>query len=96
MTFDTSQQRLTLQRVEAYQEAPGKSLQLWALPLGGKPRSLGVLGTGQLLQLTARAEAVNEIPALAINLEPRGGVSDESGPTGPVLFSGRLIRSLHL
>ena len=96
VTFDTSRQRLTLQRVGTYQEAPDKSLQLWALPPGGKPRSLGVLGTDRLLQLAARAEAVKEIPALAISLEPKGGVSDESGPTGPVLFSGRLIRSLHL
>lgn len=96
VTFDTNTHRLTLQRVGTYADVPEKSLQLWALPPQGTPRSLGVLGTDQLLQLEARAEVLRGVPALAISLEPKGGVSGENGPTGPVLFSGRLIRSLSL
>ena len=96
VTFDAQHQRLTLQRVGGYQEASDKSLQLWALPPDGKPRSLGVLGEAPLLQLATAAEAVQAVPALAISLEPKGGVPGEGGPTGPVLFSGSLIRSLNL
>jgi anti-sigma-K factor RskA len=34
---------------------------------------------------------VNQVPALAISLEPKGGVPAGSGPTGPVLFKGALL-----
>ena len=35
---------------------------------------------------------VNGVPTLAISLEPRGGVPEAGGPTGPVLFKGALIQ----
>ncbi|MDP2987669.1 anti-sigma factor domain-containing protein, partial [Hydrogenophaga sp.] len=53
VTFDPKNGRLTLQRVGGYQEAADKSLQLWALPPGAAPRSLGVLSQERLLQLAA-------------------------------------------
>ena len=31
--------------------------------------------------------------ALALSLEPRGGVPAGSGPSGPVLFKGALIQT---
>lgn len=93
VTFDAQRQRLTLQRLGDYREADDKSLQLWALPAGGKPRSLGVLGRDALLRLDAADRELGDAPALAISLEPRGGVPSEGGPTGPVLFSGPVIRS---
>ncbi|MDP3205539.1 MAG: anti-sigma factor, partial [Hydrogenophaga sp.] len=43
VTFDPKNGKLTLQRVGGFQEASDKSLQLWALPPSGGPRSLGVL-----------------------------------------------------
>jgi anti-sigma-K factor RskA len=92
VTFDPKSGRLTLQRVGGYQEAADKSLQLWALPPSGGPRSLGVLSQEKLLQIAAGEADVREVPALAISLEPRGGVPSERGPTGPVLFKGALIQ----
>jgi len=92
ITFDPKHDRLSLQRVGAYQEAADRSLQLWALPPGAAPRSLGVLTPERLLQLAASENAVREVPALAISLEPLGGVPGERGPTGPVLFHGPLIQ----
>ena len=70
---------------------PG-SLQLWAVPPAGTPRSLGVLGEGRLLRLTAAERELQAAPALAVSLEPRGGVPGDQGPTGPVLFIGRTVR----
>lgn len=94
VTFDPKNRRLTLQRVGGYQEAADKSLQLWALPPGGAPRSLGVLSHEKLLQLAADQQSVGGVPALAISLEPLGGVPSERGPTGPVLFKGALIQKM--
>ena len=92
VTFDAKNKKLTLQRVGGYQEAGDRSLQLWALPATGGPRSLGVLGQDRVLRLTAGEGEVREVPTLAITLEPKGGVPSAGGPTGPVLFKGALIR----
>ncbi|MGQ3002962.1 MAG: anti-sigma factor [Hydrogenophaga sp.] len=94
VTFDPKSRKLTLQRVSGFQEASDKSLQLWALPPSGGPRSLGVLGQERLLQLAAGEGDVREVPTLAISLEPKGGVPSERGPTGPVLFKGALIQKM--
>ena len=73
---------------------------------GGRPRdyvrvssTMVSMASGTLEELAAalqRMAVVQAVPALAISLEPKGGVPGEGGPTGPVLFSGSLIRSLNL
>jgi anti-sigma-K factor RskA len=93
VTFDPSKNSLTLKRVDAYKEASGKSLQLWALPASGGPQSLGVLGNEKVVRISAPASQVITIPMLAISLEPAGGVPSATGPTGPVLFKGALLEA---
>lgn len=71
---------------------PGRSYELWALPEGGAPVSLGLmpesgelardLGTGQLAALRAARK-------VAVSLEPAGG-STTGAPTGPVLYVADL------
>jgi anti-sigma-K factor RskA len=71
-----------------------KDLQLWALPEGAKPRSLGVVGAidKSMIKLAAASESeLGNIPMLAISLEPKGG-SPTGGPTGPVLYTGRCMK----
>ncbi|MBX9871280.1 MAG: anti-sigma factor [Burkholderiaceae bacterium] len=94
VTIDPTNNTLVLQRVSGFQEGGDRSLQLWALPPSGAPRSLGVLGQGPLVKLTAAEADVREVPTLAISLEPRGGVPGAGGPTGPVLFKGSLIQRM--
>ena len=53
VTFDPKNQKLLLKRVGGFQEQPDKSLQLWALPPTGGPKSLGVLGSDAVVRLTA-------------------------------------------
>lgn len=91
VTFDARNQQLVLERLGNFQEGRDKSLQLWALPPGGAPRSLGVLGQDRKFTLTAAESQVRQVPTLAISLEPLGGVPGETGPTGPVLFKGPLV-----
>ena len=91
VTFDPKHNTLTLKRVGSFDEGSEKSLQLWALPAGSAPKSLGVLPQGAVVKLEAAEGQVRAVPALAISLEPRGGVPGEGGPTGPVLFKGALV-----
>jgi hypothetical protein len=91
-TFDPKSKRLTVKRVGGFVAPADKSLQLWALPQTGGPRSLGVLGGDAVTRLTAAASDVN-VPTLAISLEPKGGVPTGGGPTGPMLFKGAVIET---
>ncbi len=93
VTYDPKHSQLQLKHVGQFHPAPDKSLQLWALPQGGGAKSLGVLGEGTVVRLPAGNDAVNQVPALAISLEPKGGVPAGSGPSGPVLFKGALIQT---
>jgi anti-sigma-K factor RskA len=88
VSFDPAQNALHLKRVGQYREAADKSLQLWALPPGGAPRSLGVLSEGRNLKFALAGRQDLAVPMLAVSLEPKGGVPSAGGPTGPVLFKG--------
>ena len=77
----------------AIQPAEG-SLEIWALPKDGQPKSLGLVPAGHAgtVQLAALADqTLSDVPALAISLEPRGG-SPTGAPTGPVLYSGPCVK----
>jgi anti-sigma-K factor RskA len=93
VTFDPKSNKLVLKRVGGFKEQADKSLQLWALPPGAGPKSLGVLGSDPVVRLTAAGSDVREVPTLAISLEPKGGAPTGSGPSGPVLFKGALIET---
>ena len=90
VTWDAASQSLTVRRLDQLPLDPAQALQLWALPASGKPRSLGVIGQHRALRLTV-AQPVSEAPMLAISVEPQGGSPDPNGPTGPVVFKGKLI-----
>ena len=85
---------LLVKAVGAAPVDPGKALELWMLPQGQPPRSLGVLPAGQLVRVPLAAPTdvtLANIPALAVSLEPVGG-SPTGLPTGPVLYSGAIER----
>jgi anti-sigma-K factor RskA len=69
------------------------SLELWALPKGGKPKSLGVFSLAKdVLRLASSADqSLSDVPMLAVSLEPKGG-SPTGLPTGPVLYSGPCVK----
>lgn len=94
VTFDPKSKKLLLKRVGDFREQTDKSLELWALPPGAAPKSLGVLSGDAVVRLTAADRDVREVPTLAITLESKGGVPPGSGPNGPVLFKGALIQTV--
>ncbi len=93
VTFDPKNQKMMLKRVGGFREEADKSLQLWAIPQTGGPKSLGVLGSDAVIRLPATGNDVRQVPVLAISLEAKGGVPAGSGPAGPVLFKGALIET---
>lgn len=68
----------------------GKDYELWVLPPGKDPVSLGVLPAGERVARPIdqmRAALIEPGITLAVSLEPTGG-STIGTPTGPVLFTG--------
>jgi anti-sigma-K factor RskA len=94
--LDVADGRLVLRlKIKPPRDFTDKTLEVWLVPPGGTPRSLGLLpsaegGTTIALNLpheVAQALATSE---LAVSLEPSGG-STTGAPTGPVLFSGAVL-----
>lgn len=93
VTGDATRGRLTVKVVTPQPLAAGKSLELWALPKEGAPRSLGLVAADGTVILPLPENATPQsVPALAISLEPQGGSPDPSGPSGPVLFKGAWLQ----
>ncbi|MGV9010500.1 anti-sigma factor [Brevundimonas sp.] len=90
VTLDKANDRLIVATV-AGQAQSDRSFELWVLPEGQAPVSLGVLnGRDALVLNTAQLLGEDGTTAnLAITLEPLGG-SPIAGPTGPVVASGAL------
>ncbi|MEI2681114.1 anti-sigma factor [Erwinia aphidicola] len=91
VSLNAAKDRLTVQAINAAAIQPDRSLQLWLIPPGEKPQSLGLIATSASQQVSIRPVQLASLPTLAISLEPRGG-SPTGQPTGPVLFSGKVIR----
>jgi anti-sigma-K factor RskA len=74
---------------------PGRSYELWALPEGGAPVSLGLLpesGERSRDLTSAQRTALRTSAKVAVSLEPSGG-SRTGAPTGPVLYVAELRAS---
>jgi anti-sigma-K factor RskA len=68
------------------------SLELWVIPPGGKPHSLGLVDPDRPAKVTVPPELRPHVSAdatLAITLEPLGG-SPSGDPTGPIVAKGTL------
>ena len=96
LTVDDATKRFTVRKVGAQPEA-GKSYELWIVSDKLQaPRSLGVIGGDEF---TARpvlsafdADTINQA-TYAVTAEPEGG-SPTGAPTGPIVFSGKLVESV--
>jgi anti-sigma-K factor RskA len=85
---------LTIKAVGGTAPASGRVFELWALPQGRAPQSLGVIPAGAIVHMPLAApaeESLTNIPALAVSVEPPGG-SPTGAPTGPVVYSGSIER----
>jgi anti-sigma-K factor RskA len=92
LTADSRRHALTVRMVGNAPVASDKTLQLWAVPKKGKPRSLGILARSGELELVLPNDAIGpDVALLAVSLEPIGGSPDPNGPTGPILYKGNWV-----
>lgn len=73
--------------------APGHDHELWIIPAGGSPVSLGLVRAGApaRIQVPARlAPHFRSRSTIALSVEPTGG-SPTGQPTGPVVAAGELV-----
>lgn len=66
-----------------------KNLQLWLIKGSHPPRSLGLITRTTGNAFTLGTESLDNQSVLAISLEPVGG-SKRAGPSGPVIFQGKI------
>ncbi|MDE2398501.1 MAG: anti-sigma factor, partial [Burkholderiales bacterium] len=79
---------LVLRPLQALDLGGQRTLELWALPVHGAPRSLGLLAL-QGTTTVRRPALLRDAQAIAVSVEPAGG-SPTGAPTGPVVSLGRL------
>lgn len=89
VSVDKQADKLTLTPLGLREIAKDRSLELWTIPAGGKPRSLGLLSDASPTQLSLATRMPSPGSTLAISLEPQGG-SPTGQPTGAVLYSGAI------
>ncbi|QIG46391.1 hypothetical protein G5V57_00625 [Nordella sp. HKS 07] len=91
--IDLKDGTISVKRLGAQAEA-GKSYELWAVGGGrANPQSLGVIDASLRIpasQLGKVDPATLGETVFAISLEPQGG-SPTGAPTGPVLYTGKLV-----
>jgi anti-sigma-K factor RskA len=83
---------LTIQVIGTVPEAVGRSYELWALPRGGVPVSLGLLpaaGSAERTLSERQRTALLAADKVAVSVEPVGG-SPTGSPTGPIVILTNL------
>jgi anti-sigma-K factor RskA len=89
VSMGSDKRHLRLTPLNPQMLAAANSLQLWAIPPGEKPRSLGLVAAQRPTELALNSMTLTQGMTIAISLEPAGG-SPTGLPTGPVLYSGEL------
>ena len=96
LTVDPQSRTLVVRRVSATPEA-GRSYELWLISSQfPTPKSLGVVGNDEFTQRQIPGNfdvATLRTASYAVSLEPAGG-SPSGVPTGPVLFTGKIVESV--
>ncbi|MES2000874.1 MAG: anti-sigma factor [Pseudomonadota bacterium] len=90
--WDPDSRRLVLAVAGDMPADPAHSHELWVIPEGAKPISLGTMGNDEMSRMelaNALAELLKKGATIAITVEPPGG-SPTGDPTGPVVASGKL------
>lgn len=91
-TMDLDHKRMVIVPATPAAVAADKSTELWLIPPGQKPISLGLIAENQPTTVALSPALLNQLSAkalLAVSVEPHGG-SPTGQPTGPVVAKGAI------
>lgn len=91
-TLDAQRTSLVLVPLRSNAGDAGRVPELWLIPAGGKPQSLGVIdrSSAMVLRLPAALRDAAVGGVIAVTLEPPGGAPN-GVPTGPVIAKGNIV-----
>lgn len=92
VTTNSLNQQATIKVLNSQMLPANKAFELWMLPTGKNPISMGLLSASEdkILKISTQLlQQLTNSKALAVSLEPSGG-SPTGLPTGPVLYQGSL------
>ena len=93
VTADGLHHQLQIKIITPQPVTSNEDLELWALPVQGPPRSLGLLANnGEVVVNLPDNLPLAQVPALAVSLEHKGGSGNPNAPGGPVVLKGELIK----
>jgi anti-sigma-K factor RskA len=90
LTYDDTRSMMTVHRMMPPRERPGHSMQVWGMTSSGRHESLGVLPADRVVSMKVR-HRLQDYVMIAVSVEPEGGSPDPNAPTGPVVYTGRLV-----
>jgi anti-sigma-K factor RskA len=91
-SIDIARGIVQLVPVPAPADAQGRVTELWLIPPGEAPKSLGLISTDKTQSITvpkALLRALAKGSTLAVSLEPPGG-APQGTPTGPIIAKGGI------
>jgi anti-sigma-K factor RskA len=90
--IDTVRSAITMTPVPSAADAGGRVGELWLIPAGGAPRSLGFVSHERAHTVEVPDDLRDQLAVgavLAITLEPEQGIP-HAAPTGPIVASGEI------
>ncbi|MEB0030111.1 anti-sigma factor [Undibacterium sp. RTI2.1] len=92
ITGDIKHKQLIVHIVKAQNIAADKSLELWAVSKAGTVKSLGLVADNGNITLPMPDNMNSDnVPLLAVTLEPKGGSGNPEKPSGPIIFKGNWL-----
>jgi anti-sigma-K factor RskA len=91
VAWDETHATMTLHPLGKVDLPAGRAMELWGIPASGHPVSLGMLPDSANGKVTAGRQKPESYAALAVSIEAPGGSPDHNAPSGPVVFSGKLL-----
>jgi len=91
VAWDEAHSTMTVQPLGKVELPAGRAMELWGIPASGQPVSLGMLPDSANGKVAAGQQKPENYAALAVSIEAPGGSPDHNAPSGPVVYTGKLL-----